>query len=102
LRRLSSVTEWGKTMIASKLRRTMLAMAVFAAAAAPTIAGVAANAAGPADGNKGNKGGEVRGTTRADERAGVHGDQGRDRAEENKAKAKKGTTTSSTRSNGSK
>ena len=35
-----------------------------------------------------NKGGDVRGTARADERAGDHGDQGRDRAEANKTKTK--------------
>jgi hypothetical protein len=86
-------------MIVSKFRRAILAIAVFSAPIAPGITG-AANAAGPADGG-GNKGGEVRGTTRADARAGVHGDQGRDRAEENKAKAKKGPA-NSTRSNGSK
>jgi hypothetical protein len=35
-----------------------------------------------------NKGGDVRGTARADVRAGAHGDQGRDRAEANKTRVK--------------
>jgi len=46
-----------------------------------------------------NKGGDVRGTARADDRAGAHGDQGRDRAQANKTKAKTGkaaTTASKT------
>ena len=77
-------------MTALTLRRTVVAMAVLAAVAGLAIQGTA-RAAGPAESNKG---GEVRGTTRADERAGVHGDQGRDRAQANKTKAKGSDTKS--------
>ena len=71
-------------MTASKLCRTLAAAALLAAFGAPGFSGGAV-AAGPSESNKG---GEVRGTARADERAGTHGDQGRDRAEMNKAKDK--------------
>ena len=90
-------------MTEPKLRRTAVAMAVLGAIALSGVPGVS-SAAGPAESNKG---GAVRGTTRADDRAGVHGDQGRDRAEANKAeanktKAKKGTAANGAASSGSK
>jgi len=73
-------------VIASTLCRVLGAATLLAGLAAPAWHG-AATAADPATSNKG---GEVRGTARADERAGEHGDQGRDRAEANKTKAKPG------------
>ena len=85
-------------MTEPKLRRTAVAMAVLGAIALSGVPGVS-SAAGPAESNKG---GAVRGTTRADDRAGAHGDQGRDRAEANKTKAKKGTAANGAASSGSK
>jgi hypothetical protein len=54
-----------------------------------TQASAAGNHPAPATSNKG---GDVRGTARADERAGDHGDQGRDRAEANQTKTKAKST----------
>jgi hypothetical protein len=56
-----------------------------AAASGNHPAATAGNHAAP---TTSNAGGDVRGTARADERAGDHGDQGRDRAEANKTKTK--------------
>jgi hypothetical protein len=73
-------------VISSKLCQVLSAAMLLAGLSVPVWH--AAAAAGPATSNKG---GQVRGTARADERAGDHGDQGRDRAEANKTKAKTGT-----------
>jgi hypothetical protein len=70
-------------MLVSRLRR----VTVMAISLGLCIAGIGqAVAADPS-----NKGGADRGVTRADDRAGVNGDKGRDRAEASKAKAKKDT-----------
>ena len=79
----------------SNLFRTLVAAAMTTAFASSTLA-VAAYAADPSESNKG---GAVRGTARADERAGAHGDQGRDRAEANKTTK---TADKNTKSKGSK
>ena len=71
-------------MTPSKLCRIVAAATLLVAFSAT------AHAAAAADPKNSNKGGEVRGAARADDRAGAHGDQGRDRAEANHSKAKKG------------
>ncbi|MBI3515737.1 MAG: hypothetical protein HY060_17010 [Proteobacteria bacterium] len=85
-------------MTPSKTCRILAAATCLAAFSPPLYNGTAA-AADPATSNKG---GEVRGTARADERAGARGDQGRDRAEANKTKANKGKSTAAPAGNAPK
>ena len=65
----------------SQLYRSLALAGLLAGMLGPALSGAAA-AADPATSNKG---GAVRGTASADSRAGTHGDQGRDRAQTNKA-----------------
>jgi hypothetical protein len=81
---MSRGIEVNPMIIVSRLCRIAAATALLAGFSASGFLGTAYGAP-PSS----NKGGEVRGTARADERAGDHGDQGRDRAEANKTKAKK-------------
>jgi hypothetical protein len=85
-------------MTPSNLCRILTAATLLAAISAPTYHGTAV----AADPQNSNKGGEVRGTTRADDRAGPHGDQGRDRAETNQSKTKKGKSIATGNSSKSK
>ena len=75
-------------MTRSRLFRRLVLAGLVAGLAAPGLATPAAAAGNHPAPATSNKGGEVRGTTRADERAGDRGDQGRDRAEANKTKTK--------------
>jgi hypothetical protein len=71
-------------MTRSRLCQTLIAAAFLAGFSAP----IYSHTAIAADRATSNKGGDVRGTARADARAGTHGDQGRDRAQANQTKAK--------------